>query len=94
MSAQHTFASQAWVTKKKVTRRERFLDEMDVVIPWATVLDLIRPHYPTAGRGRPRSRSRPCSAATSCRRGSTSRTRPRRMRSTTARPCVTSRAWS
>ena len=36
----------------KVTRRERFLAEMDAVIPWAKLLALIAPHYPKAGRDR------------------------------------------
>ena len=36
----------------KVTRRERFLAEMDAVIPWARLLRLIEPHYPKAGNGR------------------------------------------
>jgi IS5 family transposase len=53
MGAQRTFAGMAWDAKKKVTRRERFLAEMDVVIPWAELLDLIRPYYPKAERGRP-----------------------------------------
>ena len=52
MVKQRTFASLAWSTKGKVTRRERFLAEMDAVIPWARVLALIAPHYPQAGRGR------------------------------------------
>jgi IS5 family transposase len=52
MSEQRTFASLAWTEKKKVTRRERFLAEMNAVIPWTELLALIRPHYPTAGRGR------------------------------------------
>jgi transposase, IS5 family len=52
MSEQRTLASQSWMSKKKVTRRERFLAEMDTVIPWATLTALIAPHYPTAGRGR------------------------------------------
>jgi len=34
----------AWSAKSKVTRRERFLAEMDAVIPWARVLALIEPH--------------------------------------------------
>ena len=38
--------------KGKVTRRERFLAEMDAVIPWARLLGLIEPHYPKAGNGR------------------------------------------
>lgn len=51
---QATFASLAWTAKGKVTRRERFLAEMDAVIPWARLLALIEPHYPTDGLGRPR----------------------------------------
>lgn len=52
MSKQQTFAGLAWKDKGKVTRRERFLAEMNAVIPWATLLALIEPHYPKAGRGR------------------------------------------
>jgi IS5 family transposase len=52
MSEQRTFASLAWSTKGKVTRRERFLAEMDRVIPWSRLGALIEPHYPKAGRGR------------------------------------------
>ena len=48
---QTTFASAAWEKKGKVTRRERFLAEMDQVIPWASILALIEPHYPKAGNG-------------------------------------------
>jgi len=52
MSQQRTFASEAWSRKGKVTRRERFLAEMDRVIPWGRLIGLIEPHYPKAGRGR------------------------------------------
>ena len=48
---QTTFASAAWDRKGKVTRRERFLAEMDAVIPWRSILGLIEPHYPKAGNG-------------------------------------------
>ena len=48
---QTTFASAAWERMGKVTRRERFLAEMDQVIPWASILSLIEPHYPKAGNG-------------------------------------------
>ena len=54
MSDQRTFASLAWSAKGKVTRRERFLAEMDAVIPWARLLRLIEPHYLQAAVGRPR----------------------------------------
>ena len=52
MGEQRTFAGIAWSQKGKVTRRERFLAEMDAVIPWAQLLALIEPYYPKAGRGR------------------------------------------
>ena len=52
MGNQQTFASMAWQAKGKVTRRERFLAEMDAVIPWTRLLGLIAPHYPQAGNGR------------------------------------------
>jgi len=48
---QTTFASLAWSAKGKVTRRERFLAEMNAVIPWARLLGLIEPYYPKAGQG-------------------------------------------
>jgi len=52
MAEQRTFASLAWQGKGRVTRRERFLAEMDAVIPWDRLLALITPHYPKAGNGR------------------------------------------
>ncbi|PQO21777.1 IS5/IS1182 family transposase [Rhodobacteraceae bacterium WD3A24] len=41
--------------KKKRTRREVFLSEMDAVVPWRRLLGLIEPHYPRTGAkgGRP-----------------------------------------
>ena len=52
MGTPRTFASLAWQSKGKITRRERFLAEMDGVIPWSRLLALIEPHYPKAGQGR------------------------------------------
>lgn len=52
MGDQRTFASVAWSQKGKVTRRERFLAEMDAVIPWDRLIALIEPHYPKPGNGR------------------------------------------
>lgn len=52
MAEQRTFAGLAWSSKGKVTRRERFLAEMDAVIPWGRLMSLIEPYYPKAGRGR------------------------------------------
>ena len=52
---QTTFASLAYAGKKKRTRREAFLAEMEAVVPWARLTALIEPHYPKAGPkgGRP-----------------------------------------
>ena len=51
---QRSFASLSFESKKKPTRRERFLGEMDKVVPWEALLALIEPSYPTSGRrGRP-----------------------------------------
>jgi len=55
MPKQMTFASLAHVTKKKVARREKFLTEMETVVPWSRLMALIKPHYPKMGSkgGRP-----------------------------------------
>ena len=39
--------------KQKVTRRERFLLEMDGAVPWTRLVGLIAPCYPAGKRGRP-----------------------------------------
>jgi IS5 family transposase len=52
MGQQRTFASLAWSTKGKVTRREQFLAEMNAVIPWSRLMALVEPYYPKAGKGR------------------------------------------
>jgi transposase, IS5 family len=52
MGARRTFAAIAWGSKGKVPRREKFLAEMDAVIPWARLIGLIEPHYPRARHGR------------------------------------------
>jgi IS5 family transposase len=47
-----SFASLAYENKKKKTRREKFLEEMDQVIPWEELIPEIQKHYPKAGNGR------------------------------------------
>lgn len=49
---QITFATLAEQGKKRQTRREKFLAEMELVVPWATLVELIDSHYPKAGKGR------------------------------------------
>jgi hypothetical protein len=56
---QTTFASLAYSGKKKRTRREKFLSEMEAVVPWSRLTGLIEPHYPKAGPKGGRSWSAP-----------------------------------
>ena len=51
MADQLTLAAMAWQTKGKTTKRERFLAEMDAVIPWTAWVAIVAPHYPKAGHG-------------------------------------------
>ena len=37
----------------KQTRRQRFLAEMNTIVPWRKLRGLIEPHYPNGDRGRP-----------------------------------------
>ncbi len=55
MPKQPTFPGLRHAVKKKQTRREKFLAEMEAVVPWMRLLALIAPHYPKAGPkgGRP-----------------------------------------
>ena len=49
---QISFADAEQAGKRKKTRREIFLAEMEAVVPWKALLKVIEPHYPVAGRGR------------------------------------------
>ena len=55
MPKQPAFPGLRQSMKKKQTRREKFLAEMEAVVPWSRLLALIEPHYPKAGPkgGRP-----------------------------------------
>jgi IS5 family transposase len=49
---QMSFSDAEYAGKRKQTRREIFLAEMDQVVQWAALLMLIEPVYPKAGKGR------------------------------------------
>ena len=51
-AAQSTFAELEYAAKKRKTRREKFLERMEGLVPWSELEEAIRPHYPKAGRGR------------------------------------------
>ena len=53
MKSQLSFAASEYAGKKKATRRERFLGEMEKVVPWGKLIELIGPYYPKGERGRP-----------------------------------------
>jgi len=50
---QMSFASVNFDRYAKTTRRAKFLDEMDRILPWSQLCEIIRPHYPTGEGGRP-----------------------------------------
>ncbi|WP_256723297.1 IS5 family transposase [Xanthomonas oryzae] len=47
---QLSFGNAEYNGKRKRTRREVFLSEMNQVVPWKGLLALIEPHYPTSGQ--------------------------------------------
>jgi IS5 family transposase len=49
------FGDYEQTTARKRTKRERFLGQMQAVVPWKALIDLIEPYYPKAGSkgGRP-----------------------------------------
>jgi IS5 family transposase len=50
---QMTFSNSGFDVHRKPTRRERFLAEMEAVVPWGALCALIEPRYPKGDRGRP-----------------------------------------
>jgi IS5 family transposase len=38
---------------RKPTRRDEFLKTMEAIVPWGALCEVIEPHYPKAGNGRP-----------------------------------------
>jgi IS5 family transposase len=51
---QVSFSDLEYTAKKKMTRRDRFLGEIDKVTPWSALVAEIEPFYPKGeGRGRP-----------------------------------------
>ncbi len=47
-----SFSSLVYENKKRKTRREKFLEEMDQVVPWEELLKITRKRYPKKGNGR------------------------------------------
>ena len=53
MQRQGSFSQAEYAGKKKQTRRDKFLAEMEQVVPWARLVERLRPFYPKGERGRP-----------------------------------------
>ena len=53
MQRQGSFAQAEYAAKKKQTRRDKFLAEMERVVPWGRLVERLRPLYPKGERGRP-----------------------------------------
>lgn len=54
MKRQRSFADQEYERFRKKTRRKQFLEDMNSVVPWRELAQIIEPHYPTGkGPGRP-----------------------------------------
>ena len=53
MQRQGSFSQVEYAGKKKQTRRDKFLAEMEQVVPWARLVERLRPLYPKGERGRP-----------------------------------------
>lgn len=54
MTMQSSFSDLEYAVKKKRTRRDRFLSEIEAVTPWSELVAEILPFYPKGeGRGRP-----------------------------------------
>jgi transposase, IS5 family len=46
-------ADQTFENYRKPTRRDEFLKTMEAIVPWSALCNVIEPHYPKAGNGRP-----------------------------------------
>lgn len=51
--SQLSFGDMEYANRRRKTRREAFLEQMDKIIPWADWVTLIASHYPSGKRGRP-----------------------------------------
>jgi transposase, IS5 family len=53
MRRQGSFSQAEYAEKKKQTRRDKFLAEMEQVVPWSRLVARLQPLYPKGERGRP-----------------------------------------
>src|SRR3954452_9467262 len=53
MQRQGSFAEAEYAGQKKQTRRDKFLADMEAVVPWSRLVERLAPLYPKGERGRP-----------------------------------------
>lgn len=53
MERQLTLSDIEYSNRKKTTKREKFLNDMDKIIPWSAWVEYIKPFYPNGKHGRP-----------------------------------------
>ena len=53
MQRQGSFAEAEYAGKKKQTRRDKFLAEMEAVVPWSRLVERLAAFYAKGERGRP-----------------------------------------
>ena len=53
MQRQGSFSQAEYAGKRKQTRRDKFLAEMERVVPWTRLVTRLQPLYPKGVRGRP-----------------------------------------
>src|SRR4030081_2323706 len=53
MQRQGSFSQAEYAGKKRRTRRDKFVAEMEQVVPWALLVNRLQPFYPKGERGRP-----------------------------------------
>ena len=64
MPNQYTFSDMEYSNRRKVTAREKFLTQMDEIIPWEDWVAIIQPYYPNNNRGRRPIGIEPCCGCT------------------------------
>lgn len=53
MGQQLSFTDIEYGKRRRITKREEFLNKMDAILPWKEWVELVRPYYPSGKRGRP-----------------------------------------
>lgn len=53
MKSQLSLTTGSFERPHRATRREKFLEQMETIVPWKELTDVIAPYYPKAGNGRP-----------------------------------------